>query len=140
MHSDYASLQMLYPERAVGGELHLLAFRGFNPEAAAFWEWVRPDSKSTCGIAPRTSQRVVASDIAACDFMAGSEDQHAYLQTGIHACQTTPLIARGGNIVGMISTHWRMPHQPSEGDFRLFDVLARDVADLIQREGRKQGP
>ncbi len=138
MRSDYASLQMLYPERGVGGELRLLAFRGFNPKAAAFWEWVRADSKSTCGIALRTSQRVVAPDIAACDFMAGSEDQHVYLETGIHACQTTPLIARGGNIVGMISTHWRMPHQPSEGDFRLFDILAREVADLIQREGRKQ--
>lgn len=52
-------------------------FRGFNPEAARFWEWVRADSKSTCGIALRGAQRVVASDIAACDFMAGSEDQRS---------------------------------------------------------------
>jgi hypothetical protein len=58
--------------------------------------------------------RVVAPDIAACEFMADSEDQQVYLQTGIRACQTTPLIAGSGNVVGMISTHWRMPHQPSE--------------------------
>jgi hypothetical protein len=51
MRSDYASMQMLYPERGTGGELRLLSFRGFNPEAATFWEWVRADSKSTCGIA-----------------------------------------------------------------------------------------
>lgn len=43
MHSDYASLQMLFPERGSGGELRLLSFRGFNPEAAKFWEWVRAD-------------------------------------------------------------------------------------------------
>jgi GAF domain-containing protein len=133
MGSEYASLQMLYPERGSGGELRLLAFRGFNPHAARFWEWVRADSQSTCGIALRDTQRVVAPDISNCDFMADSEDQHVYLQTGIHACQTTPLIARTGNVVGMISTHWRTPHQPSPGDLRQFDILARQAADLIER-------
>jgi GAF domain-containing protein len=133
MRSDYASIQMLFPERGTGGELLLLAYRGFNPPAARFWEWVRADSKSTCGLALRATQRVVAPDIAACDFMADSEDQQVYLQTGILACQTTPLIARTGDIVGMISTHWRTPHQPSEEDFRQFDNLARQAADLIER-------
>jgi len=131
MRSDFASMQMLFPERGTGGELRLLAFRGFNPQAARFWEWVRADSKSTCGMALRASQRVVAPDIVDCDFMADSEDQQVYLQTGIRACQTTPLIARAGNVVGMISTHWRRPHQPSEKDLRLFDSLARRAADLI---------
>jgi GAF domain-containing protein len=137
MRSDYASLQMLFPARGTGGELRLLAFRGFNPDAARFWEWVSADSKSTCGIALRTTQRVVAPDIVACHFMADSEDQVVYIQTGIHACQTTPLIGRAGNIVGMISTHWRRPHQPSEEDFRRFDVLARRASDLIERSMRR---
>lgn len=138
MRSDYASLQMLYPERGSGGELRLLSFRGFNPQAATFWEWVRADSKSTCGIALRDSKRVVAPDIATCDFMADSEDRQIYLQTGIHACQTTPLIARAGNVVGMISTHWRTPHQPSETDFRLFDILAKQAADLIEHRRQEE--
>src|SRR4030095_15896429 len=33
----------------------------------------------------------------------------------------------------MISTHWYAPHTPPENDFRLFDVLARQAADLIER-------
>jgi len=33
----------------------------------------------------------------------------------------------------MISTHWRKPHQPELNDFSLFDVLARQAADLIDR-------
>ncbi len=139
MRSDYASLQMLFPERGIGGELRLLAFRGFNPQAAKFWEWVRADSQSTCGIALRNRQRVVAADIAACDFMAGSEDQEIYLQTGIHACQTTPLIGRAGNVVGMISTHWRKPHHPSEQDFRRFDILAWQAADVVERSTQEEG-
>jgi GAF domain-containing protein len=133
MRSDYASVQMLYPDRGASGELRLLSFRGFNPAAAKFWEWVRADSKSTCGIALSSSQRVIAPDIAGCDFMADSEDQQVYLETGIHACQTTPLISRTGNVVGMISTHWRTPHQPSADDFRRFDVLAKRTADLIEQ-------
>ena len=132
MGSEYASVQMLYPERGPGGELRLLAFRGFNPQAAQFWEWVRADSKSTCGMALRDKNRVVAPDIAACDFMAGSEDQEIYLQTGIHACQTTPLIGHAGNVVGMISTHWQTTHQPSLKEFELFEALARQAADLIE--------
>jgi GAF domain-containing protein len=140
MRSDYASLQRLYPERGTCGELQLVAFRGFDAQAARFWEWVREDSKSTCGIALRTSQRVVAPDIAVCDLMARSEDQQALLRAGIQASQSTPLFNRSGNLVGMISTHWHNPHQPSENDFRLFDILANQAAELIQREGRRQAP
>ena len=137
MRSDFASLQMLFPERGKGGELLLLAFRGFNPRAAEFWKWVRADSKSTCGIALRSAQRVVAPDIAACDLMADSEDQQVYLQAGIRACQTTPVIAPGGkNVVGMISTHWHQPHQPSEDDFHVFDIVARKAAELIEATRR----
>ncbi len=138
MRSDYASMQMLFPERGSGGELRLIAFRGFNPQATKFWEWVGADSKSTCGAAMRTGKRMIAPDIANSDFMAGSEDQQIYLQTGIRACQTTPLMGRGGNVVGMISTHWRVPHQPSERDFRLLDILARQAADLIERTRNEQ--
>jgi len=33
----------------------------------------------------------------------------------------------------MISTHWCERHAPSERDLRIFDVLARQAADLIER-------
>jgi PAS domain S-box-containing protein len=36
-------------------------------------------------------------------------------------------------MLGMISTHWRQPHQAEERDLRLLDVLARQAADLIER-------
>jgi PAS domain S-box-containing protein len=130
MSSDFASMQMFYPER---GELRLLAYRGFNPTAAAFWEWVRPGSGSTCGAALATGNRSVVPDIELSDFMAGSEDLETYRQTGIRAVQSTPLVSRDGRLLGMISTHWRNPYQPSERVLRLLDVLARQAADLIER-------
>jgi PAS domain S-box-containing protein len=133
MQSDFASIQMLYPERGTVGELLLLGYRGFTPEAARFWKWVRPDSESSCGKALRTRQRVIVPDIQHCEFLAGSADQETYLQTGIHAVQTTPLISRSGTLQGMISTHWRVPHEPTADELRSFDVLARQAADLIDR-------
>lgn len=133
MHSEFASLQMFYPERGTVGELKLLAYRGFSPEAAQFWEWVRPTAASTCAIALRTGRQVIVADVQTSDLMAGTQDQATYLQTGIRSVQTTPLISRTGKLLGMISTHWRQPHRPSEGELRLLDVLARLAADLIER-------
>lgn len=135
MSSDMGSLQKLYPER---GDLCLLAWEGFDPQSAAFWEWVRPASTSTCGMALRSKERVTVPDTETCDFMAGTEDLDACRKSGIRAVQSTPLISRHGNIVGMISTHWRDPHQPGERDIRLLDVLARQAADLIERAETEQ--
>ena len=138
LRSDFASLQMLYPERGAGGELRLLAFRGFNADAARFWTWVRADSQSTCGEALRSGRRAVATDVERCGYMAGSEDLATYLATGIRAVQTTPLVARSGRLVGMVSTHWRRPHQPEERELRLFDILARQAADLLERSRNEE--
>jgi PAS domain S-box-containing protein len=131
MRADFASIQMLDEAR---GELLLLGHRGFNPDAAKFWKWVRPASRSTCGVALRTGKRAVAPDVERCEWMAGSDDLETYLQTGIHAVQTTPLLSRSGAVIGMISTHWREPHDPSPEDLRMMDLLARQAADLIDRQ------
>jgi PAS domain S-box-containing protein len=134
MRAQFASLQMFHQERAANGALKLLAFRGFSPEAARFWDWVAPEAASTCGQALRTLERVIVTDVEQCDFMVGTEDLATYLQTGIRAVQTTPLYSRTGNLVGMISTHWNKPYAPSERDLRVLDIIARQAADLIERK------
>lgn len=134
MRSDFGSMQMLFPERCDGqGELLLLAHRGFTEEGVSHWKWVRADSNCICGEALRTGKRVAVPDFESCEFMAGTEDIKAYRQVGIRAAQSTLLRSRNGELLGMISTHWRQPHRPDERDLRLFDVLARQAADLIER-------
>jgi signal transduction histidine kinase/ActR/RegA family two-component response regulator len=133
MRSDFASMQMLFPERGEGGELLLLGSRGFPGEAVQFRKRVRTDSNCTCGIALRTRTRVIDPDIAESRIMAGTPDQAALLANGMRAAQTTPLISRGGQLLGVISTYWRQPHEPAERDLRLLDVLARQAADVIER-------
>jgi len=134
MGAHFASMQMLHPDRG-GGELELLAFRGFTPEAAAFWKWVGINSAgTTCGAALRTGKRVIVSDVESCDYIVGTEDLKVFRQTGIRACQSTPLLSRNGVIVGMISTHWREAHEPSERSLRLLDIVARQAADFIEHK------
>ena len=82
----------------------------------------------------RRRERVIAADVANTAFMAGTADQEQLLAAGIRAAQTTPLISRRGELVGMITTHWKEPHEPSERDLRLLDILARLAADLIERK------
>lgn len=38
----------------------------------------------------------------------------------------------------MISSHWKQVHMPTERDLRIFDVLARQTADLIERRRSEQ--
>jgi PAS domain S-box-containing protein len=130
MRSDFASMQMYYPQRG-SGELRLLAYRGFKPEEAKGWEWVSRRTLSSCGEVLRKNRRVIATDIEQSAFL-GAEGLAAYRAAGVGSMQSTPLFSRTGELVGMISTHWRRPHEPSERDMRLFDILARQAADVIE--------
>jgi PAS domain S-box-containing protein len=130
MSSDMASMQLLNPE---SNQLRLLAWKGFHPQSATFWESVYLDSASTCGLALSSGCRVVVPDIETCDFMVGTADLDEYRRSNIRGVQSTPLVSRSGQLLGMISTHWRDPHQPTVRALRRLDVLARQAADLIER-------
>ena len=134
MKSDFASIQMYDPDRRASGGLRLLAYRGFSSKAAEYWKWVYPSSQSSCGVALRTKERIVIPDIAASEFMMESGDQKTCLQNGILAVQSTPLISRSGAILGILSTHWREPHQPTQKELAAMDILARQASDLIEHK------
>jgi C4-dicarboxylate-specific signal transduction histidine kinase len=51
---------------------------------------------------------------------------------GFRAVQSTPLFDRSsGEPVGMLCTHFRNPHRPSDRELRLTDLYARQSADVI---------
>ncbi|HXR94265.1 MAG TPA: PAS domain S-box protein, partial [Rhizomicrobium sp.] len=130
MGSDAASMQVLDEGDA---RLRLLAWRGFHPDSAKFWQQVSLESESSCGAALRSQRRIVVPDVETCAAMANTQDLEFYRKSGFRAVQSTPLVSRDGRLLGMISTHWRAPHQPANDDLRLFDVLARQAADLVER-------
>jgi PAS domain S-box-containing protein len=130
MHSDMASMQIV---DEAADALRMVAWRGFDPEFGKIFELNGPDARTSCSVARRLRRRVVVPDVENCDFIVGTPALEDHLKTGIRAVQSTPLIGRGGNVLGMISTHWRRPHDPLEHELDLMDVLARQAADLIER-------
>ncbi|NBB10175.1 ATP-binding protein [Pseudomonas sp. SLFW] len=134
--SQFGTMQKLCPPDHAsghGGELQLLASRGLPPEAIGFWQWVSPTAYSSCTMALKLGERAVIPDFEQWADISGTEDLQAFRRTGIRAAQTTPLLSRSGDLLGMISTHWSQPHQPSERDLRLLDILSRQAADLLER-------
>jgi len=135
MQSEMATMQMLIPER---NELLLLAFKGFDPEIIKYWEWVKKGAESTCGTALENSKRIIIPDIEVSEFINSEENRSAHRVAGIRAAQSTPLITRSGQTIGMISTHWKTIHKPTERELNLLDVLARQAADLLERKQREE--
>ena len=134
--SQFGTMQLLCPEGDAsghGGELGLLCSRGLPEDSVKFWQWVNPDGHSSCTMALKSGRREIISDYEKWEVLAGTDDLLAFQQTGIRAAQTTPLLSRDGNLLGMISTHWSQPHTPSHRDLRLLDILARQAADLLER-------
>ncbi|MGV3590483.1 MAG: ATP-binding protein [Gammaproteobacteria bacterium] len=134
MQSDFASLQMYFPEEGGPGKLKLLASYGLGEEGERFWEWVDVDRGTTCAVALRTGARFMSSDIQNNEHVVGTIDHAAFVAAGVNSAQTTPLYSRNGNLLGMLPTHWKAHHTPSERDLRLLDILARQAADLIERK------
>jgi PAS domain S-box-containing protein len=129
MRSDMASMQVLDTNK---NALRLLAFRGFDPDFKDVFQWVRPETGTACSAARRLARRVIVPDVETWELIAGTPALDDHRKADIRAVQSTPLMSRGGQLVGMISTHWRNPHQPDERSLRMLDILARQAADLIE--------
>lgn len=127
MRSDMASMHVVDGD----GALRLLAWRGFGPHFAQDFALSRADANTVCSVAWQTGLRVVVRDILDCEFLDDTPTLQELRRHGIRAVQSTPLVARDGRVLGMLSTHWRIVHEPAERGLRLLDVLARQAADLI---------
>jgi len=133
MGADLASIHL-----AVASEdepvLELAAHRGFHIDSARHWMRVGVHATSAGGRALSRRQRYEVADVEGWADVRNTPELDALRQSGIRAVQSTPLFSRSGNLIGMISTYWREPHAASATELNTFDVLARQIADLIERE------
>jgi len=130
MSADMGSIQRYDPKQ---DQLQLLVSRGFRPELVACCERIDRKSATSCGMALAAGRRVIVPDTERSEFIAGTADLTVSCQAGIRAMQSTPLVSRSGQLLGMISSQWGKPHFPAEHELRALDVLARQAADLIER-------
>jgi signal transduction histidine kinase len=133
--ADKGNIQLVDP---IDGSLRLIASKGFDAAFNTHFAIVQP-GQGTCGSALSERGRVVCEDITTSRLFAGTQDLEVLRNAGVAGIQSTPLVARSGRIVGVLSTHYAMPRRPADRDLRMLDVLARQAADWIERqEGERE--
>ena len=119
--ADRGNVQLADP---VSGALRIIAHHGFDPEFLTYFAVVR-DDQTACGRAAARNAQVVISDVIADRRF----EQHREIAAAsrFRAVQSTPLIDKNGQLVGVVSTHYPVPHAPSARDLRVI----RRYADLL---------
>ncbi|GAP94339.1 ATP-binding protein [Leptolyngbya sp. NIES-2104] len=113
-------------------DLVLLATQGFESNMTEHFYRVNASSYTSCGIALKNGDRCfVDFEVPEHEDPEGSMRMH--VEAGYLSGQSTPLITRSGKAIGMVSTHWRKPHRPSDRELQFLDLLARQAADLIEQ-------
>jgi PAS domain S-box-containing protein len=127
--ADMGSIQLIDE----AGDLRIAAHAGLSQPFLEYFSDIRPEVHVVCGHAIAGSARVVIDDVTESPALQNSPALDVLAAAGIRAFQTTPLIGRAGEIVGMFTTHYRRACRPDEADLRILDLLARQAADLIER-------
>jgi len=126
--ADYGNIQLFEPATGV---LQIAAQRGFSAAFLEHFARVDMNEPSCCGRALRAGERVIIEDV---------EQDPEYLphraiaaHEGYRAVQSTPIRGPEGGTIGMLSTHFRQPHRPSDRELQLTDIYIRMVSGLIAR-------
>ena len=115
------------------GALALVAHQGFDGPFLDFFAVVSQQA-SACAASMESRERVIVEDVLESKIFAGTPSLQVLLEAGVRAVQSTPLVSSSGNLLGMISTHYAMPHRPQQREVRLMDLLARQAADYLERK------
>lgn len=127
--ADMGHIQFL---DSASGRLRIVAHHGFEPPFLDFFNQIEADPDS-CGNAKMWAERIVVEDVTQHPEFVGRPALDVLRGAGVRAVQSTPLSARSGRLLGMLSTHSRTQRRPPERDLRLLDLLARQLADLVER-------
>lgn len=128
MGATFGNVQLLDRERQI---LQIVAQKGFKPPFLEFFAEVSTEDNSACGRALRSGERLVIPDVDADDAYASLRE--VARAAGYRGVQSTPLLSRSGQPLGMLSTHYAAPHSPSDSELRRLDLYARQAADFIER-------
>ncbi|MFI5382805.1 MAG: PAS domain S-box protein [Methanosarcina thermophila] len=116
------------------GKLRLAAQKGFSLRFLKFFELADAGKAAICGAAIKRMERVVVEDITCSPGLFESEALDVLLDEGVRAIQSTPLVSLSGKLLGVISTYFSQAHFPDERELMLIDILARQAADIIERQ------
>jgi DNA-binding response OmpR family regulator len=132
LNADFGTVQLSDSETRA---LKIVAQRGFHQEFLDYFNSVH-EGTACCGTAFEHRERVIVEDVLADPMF----QPHLTIvnAAGYRAVQSTPLSSHGGGLLGIISTHFRRPHRPSQRELRLLDLYLRQAAEIIERKRAEQ--
>jgi PAS domain S-box-containing protein len=115
---------------SVRGMLRIEAHRGFKPECVDLFRQIPALSSSACEKALQSGERMVVEDVE--EDVRFAPFRPLARAAGYRAMQSTPILSREGAPLGMLATHFRSVHKPSDQDLHLLDLYVRQAADIIE--------
>jgi len=96
-----------------GTRLEIIAQRGYAEDGPFISRFRYEGAVVGFDIVRRQRARLVIEDLESHPGFVGTPDGDAALADGIRAAQSTPLISRSGETVGVLSTQYRLPYSTS---------------------------
>jgi signal transduction protein with GAF and PtsI domain len=126
-HADFGTIQLL---DAKSSQLQIAAQRGFPDWWIAYWQHV-DKGHGTCGTALGLGRRAIVEDVERSPIFSAA-DLDVQRRAGVRAVQSTPLISRSGNPLGVLSTYFKTPCRPVDRTLQMIDLLAHVAAEIIE--------
>jgi GAF domain-containing protein len=120
--AEYGNLQL-----PIGEELAIVAQRGHPAAFLRAFRRVKSGYGCACGRALRLGTQVVIHDVEVDPEYAPYRDLAKI--AGYRSVQTTPLVTEDGALLGLISTHFANPHEPTPIEMetlREYSVVAAE--------------
>jgi PAS domain S-box-containing protein len=126
--ADKGTVQLYAPDEKT---LKIVAQIGHNQDFLRHFSAISATDHLSSGIALAKKQRVIIEDIFS--DPAFPQLRPIAQQHGFAAVQCTPLFGSDGEVFGILATHFRAPHRPSESELQLLDLYAQLAERLIER-------
>ena len=126
--ADFGDIQLV---DIATSKLRIVAQRGFPQWWVDYWN--ADLSSGACHQAFERGACVIVEDVEQNPIYVGTPALQIQRQAHVRAVQSTPIRGRAAKLLGILSTHFRAPHQPDARELRLLDLLARQIADILER-------
>jgi hypothetical protein len=112
------------------GGLTIRSHVGFGADFLALFRVVTVGKDCACGQALQARERIICQNVFLDNRFRSL--RRIFLQEGLSAVVSTPLIGPNKKVVGMLSAHFARPHQPSEYALGVMDRSLDRVERILQ--------
>jgi PAS domain S-box-containing protein len=129
LDADMGHVEVSHPPT---GKLLVVAHRGFGEGVLQHFQSAGGNPSAVSARTVRDGKRTIVEDVQT--DRAWSPDRGIATSAGFRAVVSTPLTSRDGEVLGVLSAHFRNPRHPSERSMQMVDLYARQAADFLERQ------